>query len=190
MFSVLQKMLKKRFEASFRIHLTQPVHIILKDFRWLTQDLANHPMRLAEVVPADTPSTLGAHNAVVAGMHGIHCVPMEDGTIEPLLWWAHFPVDIVKGLVSPHNPARTMTNIELELAGGVAQMNVLAQTFDVQEKTVHNLSDNVATVWWQRKGSVSSPGPTSHFIKIQALHQHHFSYVPLYNYILGGQYHV
>jgi hypothetical protein len=60
-------------------------HAILKYFRWLAQDLANRSMRLAELVLVDTPSTLGAHNALALGMDGVHFVPLEDGTVEPLM---------------------------------------------------------------------------------------------------------
>jgi hypothetical protein len=69
--------------------------------------------------------------------------------------------------------------------GGVAQLDVLSQHFDIREKTVRNSSDNVADVWWQRKGAVSSSGPTSRLLRIQALHQRHFRYVPLHDYIPG-----
>jgi hypothetical protein len=93
-------------------------------------------------------------------MGGVHFFPLEEGTIEPLIWRAPFPADITKRLMLYDNPAGTITNSELELAGGgVAQFDVLAQHFDIRERTVHNSSDNVTTVWWQRKGAVSSSGP-------------------------------
>jgi hypothetical protein len=185
MFSLLKNVLAKRVEVTPRLRLTQPVHAILADFRHLARDLATRPTRLAELVATDTPSTLGYHDAVAAGMGGVHFLPLDDGTVEPILWRATFPAEIAKPLVSSDNPAGTITNSELELAGGVAQLDVLAQHFDVREKTVHNSSDNVATVWWQRKGAVSSAGPTSRLLRIQALHQCHFRYVPLHDYIPG-----
>jgi hypothetical protein len=156
MFSVLQNVLSKRCDVASRLRLTQPVHAILKDFQWLAQDLARRPTRLAELVPADTPSTLGAHDAAATGMGGVHFVPLPDGTVEPLLWRSPFPPEVAARLVSSDNRDGTITNSELELAGSVAQLEVLAQAFDVREKTVHNSSDSVATVWWQRKGAVSS----------------------------------
>lgn len=185
MFSVLQNVLSKRCDVASRLRLTQPVHAILKDFQWLAQDLARRPTRLAELVPADMPSALGAHDAAATGMGGVHFVPLPDGTVEPLLWRSPFPPEVAARLVSSDNLAGTITNSELELAGSVAQLDVLAQEFDVREKTVHNSSDNVATVWWQRKGAVSSSGPTARLLRIQALHQRHFRYVPLHDYIPG-----
>jgi hypothetical protein len=108
-------------------------------------------------------------------MGGVHFVPLEDGTIEPLLWRAPFPDEIAKRLVSSDNPSGTITNSEMELAGGVAQLDVLAHQFDIRERTMHNSSENVATVWWQRKGAVLSSGPTSRLLRIHALHQRHFA---------------
>jgi hypothetical protein len=111
---------------------------------------------------------------------------MEDGYFDPILWRSPFPPIIASRLVSSDNPTGNITNRELELAGSVAQLDVLSQQYDVRESTVHNSSDNVATVWWQRKGAVSSTGPTSRLIRRQALHQRHFRYVPLHDYIPGG----
>jgi hypothetical protein len=129
--------------------LTKPVHAILKDFRLLAQNVATRPTRLAELVPADRPSTLGAHDATASGMEGMNFVPMEDGSVDPILWRCPFPPAIASRLVSSDNPTGNITNSELELAGSVAHMDVLSQQYDVQKKTVHNSSDNFATVWWQ-----------------------------------------
>jgi hypothetical protein len=186
MFSILQSVLTKRCDSTSRLRLTKPVHAILKNFRLLAQDLATRPTRLAELIPADRPLMLGAHNVAALGMGGIHVVPMEDGSVDPILWRPPFPPVIASRLVSSDNPTGNITNSELELAGSVAQLDVLSQQYDVREKTVHNSSDNVATVWWQRKGAVSSTGPTHRLLRLQALHQRHFRYAPLHDYIPGG----
>jgi hypothetical protein len=59
------------------------------------------------------------------------------------------------------NPNGTIPNSDLKLAVSVAIHDVLDQRYDVQEATIHNYSDNMATLWWQRKGATSSSGPTS-----------------------------
>jgi hypothetical protein len=99
MFSLLQNVLAKRAEVTRRLRLTQPVRAILADFRLLARDLATRPTRLAELVPTDTPSTLGAHDAAAAGMSGVHFVPLDDGTVEPILWRAPFPAKITARVV-------------------------------------------------------------------------------------------
>jgi hypothetical protein len=64
-----------------------------------------------------------------------------------------------------------VTNSEFELAASVAQLNVLAQYVEIHEHTVHNLSDNSATVAWQRKGASSTVGTVAYLLLLQALHQ-------------------
>jgi hypothetical protein len=78
-------------DTSSRIRPTQPVYAILKEFWWLAQVLANHPMILTEVVPADTSSTLV----------GVHFVLLVDSRLDPLLWWAPFPGPFPRPLSNP-----------------------------------------------------------------------------------------
>jgi hypothetical protein len=86
-----------------------------------------------------------------------------------LLWRSPFLVEIQECLVSFDNPGDDINNSELKLAGSVAQHNVLAQQFDVREATIHDSSDNVATVWWQQKYAISSSGPTTRLLRLEAL---------------------
>jgi hypothetical protein len=103
-----------------------------------------------------------------------------------MLWRCPFPSAVQQRLVSYDNPQGDINNSELELAASVAHHDVLAQAFDVREATVHNSSDNLATVWWQRKGATSSSGPAARLLRLQALHQRHYRYIPLFDYIGGG----
>ena len=72
-------------------------------------------------------------------MGGVHFVPLPTGDIQPLYWRARFPEWIRRELVSFANPAGTITNSELELAGSIAHIDMLAQAADMTEQTVHNL---------------------------------------------------
>jgi hypothetical protein len=78
-----------------------------------------------------------------------------------------------------------INNSELELADSVAHRAILAQKFYIQESTIRNSYENVAMVWWQRKGSNSSSGPTARLLRLPALHQRHCRYVPFLGYIAG-----
>jgi hypothetical protein len=69
------------------------------------------------------------------------------------------------------NPAGVVANSDLELATSLAQHDVLAQIFDIQEVMIHNSSGNMVMVWWQRKGVTSNSGPTARLLRFQALHQ-------------------
>jgi hypothetical protein len=83
------------------------------------------------------------------------------------------------------NPGGDINNSELELAASVAQHDILSQQFDVREADIHNSSDNVSNVWWQRKCATSSSGPTTGMLRLQSLHQRHYRHVPLFGYIVG-----
>jgi hypothetical protein len=95
-------------------------------------------------------------------------------------------VEIQRRIISHDNPDGDINNSELELAASVAQHDILAQQFDVREATIHNSSDNIATVCWQRKGATSSNGPNARLLCLQSLHQRHYRYVPLFDYIAGA----
>jgi hypothetical protein len=166
LFSVLQEALRTKCDHGSRITLSSAVHHILADFRWLAQDLTRRPTRISEIILKTKPDTLGAQDAAATGMSGVHFVPRLDGTVQPMLWRCPFPSAVQKRLVSYDNPQGDINNSELELAASVAHHDVLAQSFDVREATVHNSSDNVATVWWQRKGATSSIGLTARLLRL------------------------
>jgi hypothetical protein len=88
-------------------------------------------------------------------------------------------------LVSFDNPAGDINNSDMELAASVVQHDILAQKFDIQESTIHNSSDKLATVWCQWKDSTSSSGPTARILRLQELHQLHYHHVPLFDCIAG-----
>jgi hypothetical protein len=186
LFSVFQEALRTKCDQGSRVKLSSAVHHILADFRWLAADLTRRPTRITEIIPKDKPDTLGAQDAAATGMGGVHSVPQLDGTVQPMLWRYPFPPIVQQRLVSFDNPQGDINNSELELAVSVAQHDILAQSVDVREAPIHNSSDNVATVWWQRKWATSSSGPAARLLRLQALHQHHYRYVPLFDYI-GGE---
>jgi hypothetical protein len=186
LFIVLQESLRTKCDQGSRVKLSSAVHPILADVRWLVTDLTRRPTRIAEIIPKDKPDTLGAQDAAATGMGGVHFVPQLDGNVQSMMWRCPFPPIVQQRLVSFDNPQGDINNSALELAASVAQHDVLAQAFDVRESTIHNSSDNVATIWWKRKGSTSSSGPTARLLRLQALHQRHYRYVPLLDYI-GGE---
>jgi hypothetical protein len=161
------------------------VYSLLQDFRGLASDLTRRPTRIAELVPASLPATLGAQDAAGSGMGGVHFVPLPSGEVQPLLWRSPFSREVQARLITFSNPAGTITNSDLELAASVAQHDVLAHHADVREATIHNSSDNVATVWWQLKGATYTTGPAARLLRLQTLHQRHHRYVPTFDYIPG-----
>ena len=184
LFSTLQEAFRHVDTDGHRLRLRKPVHDFLKDFRWLARDLASRPTRMGELVPNSIPDTVGACDAAGTGMGGVHFVPDATG-VTPLLWRTRFPQGVQNQLVSYTNPTGRITNSDLELAGSVLHLDVLAQAVDTREKTVHNCYDNTPTVAWQRKGSATTTGPAAYLLRLQAIHQRHFRYVPLHDYMPG-----
>jgi hypothetical protein len=124
---------------------------------------------------ARLPATLGSQDFV----------HLPNRNIQPLLWRSKFEERVTIQLVTFTNPVGTITNSDLELAASIAQHDVLAQQVDVPEATIHNLTDNTATLYWQGKGATSTTGPASRLLRIQSLHQRHHRYVPSFDYIPG-----
>jgi len=74
----------------------------------------------------------------------------------PLLWCLEWPQFITEQLVSSIDLHGTISNSDLELAGGLIHLEALSQTFDVRERTIFSKTDNLATLYWQRKGSATT----------------------------------
>ena len=183
LFSVLQEAFRHVEKDRPRLRLTKQVHDFLADFKWLANDISSRPTRIAELIP-DTPATLGAVDAAGEGMGGVHFIPSE-GRIIPILWRRKFPLNIQRQLVSWTNPTGTLTNSDFELTGNIAHMDILTQFADVRERTIHNSSDNVASVYWLRKGSTTTTGAAAYLLRLQSLHQRQHRYIPRHDYIPG-----
>ncbi len=139
-----------------RLRLSRGFHDALDDFRWLHADLKHRPTRLYELVPV-TPTIVGTHDASGTGAGGIWLprthttlrkVPLQrlhpstttlttvtSPTPVPIVWRTRFPQCISDDLVSFKKPHGTITNSDLELAGGIIQDEAAAQCFDIRERT-------------------------------------------------------
>ena len=165
-----------------RIRINQPMHDAIDDLHHLALDIGNRPTRFGEVVP-DPPVAIGTADASGIGMGGTWL--SHDPAFNPLVWRARFPPHIQAALVSTSNPHGRITNSDLELAGQIAQLDVLAQHSDCRERTVSTLTDNISARSWQRKGSTTTLGPAAYLLRLQALHQRHFRYLNQPDYIPG-----
>lgn len=203
LFSLLQAALAT--SDGKRLRLNQGFHDTLDDFRWLHNDLAKRPTRLQELVPVQ-PTIVGAHDASGHGAGGVvfpgpTAIPRTarvkslrpDGTLRrhrlaarhPVLWRWPIPGPIQARLVTWKNPSGDVTNSDLELAGGLIHQEATAQCFDVRERTVKDDTDNIATMYWNRKGSTTSTGPPARLLRMAAIHQRFHRYVNLKDYLEG-----
>ena len=190
LFCRLQHALAKR-PSRHRITLRRGVHQALDDFRWLVEDLDKRPTRLAEVVPLQ-PVADGHHDASGAGAGGVwwpaagatargKCSPSR-----PVLWRHPWPQWVRDALVSSTNPQGTITNSDLELAGGLMHLDCAAQSFDIRERTVLSRGDNLNTTFWERKGNTTTDSVPAYLLRLFGIHQRFHRYVPRFDYLSGA----
>jgi hypothetical protein len=203
LFSSLQAAL--RSSDGKRLRLDKGFHDSLDDFRWIHADLAARKTRLQELVPTH-PTLTGAHDASGHGSGGVWlpspaAVPRAarvrslraDGTIyrhrltdaRPILWRHPFPQHIQDRLVTFRNPQGDINNSDLELAGSVIQQEAVVQCYDVRERTTKDASDNLATMYWLRKGSTTTIGPPAKLLRMSAIHQRYHRTLNLKDYLEG-----
>jgi hypothetical protein len=156
------------------------VHDFLDDFLWLVKEVGSRPNSIDEIV-AQPPSTLGATDASGLGMGGVFFLPRG----RPYLWRKPVPHKVASELVTADNPTGSVSISDLKLAATVAQSDVLCQLVDVSGRTTHTVHDNMATVWWRKKGSITTTGPATYLLRLQAIHQQHHRYLPQQDFISG-----
>ena len=169
--------------------LTRDVHRALDDFRWLFNDITSRPTRLAELIPLASAAE-GHHDASGAGAGGIwfpspSLKPREGFRNGPVVWRLRWPEYIVNQLVTSTNPNGSISNSDLELAGGLLHLEALAQCFDARERTALSKTDNLNALFWQRKASSSSDKVPPHLLRLFGIHQRYHRYVPRHDYISG-----
>eukprot|EP00804_Cyclotella_cryptica_P008354 CCRYP_018334-RA/>CCRYP_018334-RA protein AED:0.31 eAED:0.31 QI:0/0/0/1/0/0/2/0/417 len=168
-FSSMQPALSNM--SGTRVKLNKGVHHALEDFRWMHDNIASRPTRTAELVPLD-PAAEGHHDASGSGVGGIWfpsaTLVSRSGyhSLKLLLWRHQWPDYIKQRLVTEVNPNGTITNSDLELAGGLLHLEALTQAFDVTERTVLSKGDNLSTTFWEQKGSTSSDKPPAYLLRL------------------------
>jgi hypothetical protein len=210
LFSHLQAAIHSR--RGNRLRLTQAFHHALNDFRWLHSNLRKRPTRLTELVPT-TPILVGAHDASGLGAGGVwfpqptaqsrparftvlRQPPVGSDSVivtarptlrtpGPIVWRCPFPEHIARQLCTGDNPHGTITNSDLELVGALWHDDVAAHTFDIRERTIRSATDNLATLYWMRRGSISATSPPATVLRQHALHQRFHRYLPLKDFIPG-----
>ena len=104
-----------------RVRLTRDLKLHLATFADLAADLCNRPTYLAEIVP-DEPKIVGTTDAARQGMGGVFFD--VDGT--PCVWRTPFPPEVQQRLVTVENPEGDITNSDLEQAGVICHLDVVA----------------------------------------------------------------
>jgi hypothetical protein len=178
LFSILQTGF--RYSDRSRIRLDKAMRAQLDDFETLAHEVISRPTRLGEIVP-DALSAIGACDASGHGMGGVAFAPNHP----PLVWRAMFPSGIQHQLISGSNPTGDLTNSDFELVSVLAQQDVMAQHFDLREKTASILNDNTPAVSRAMRGSVTSTSAVAYLLRLGSLHQRHHRYLITYDHIPG-----
>jgi hypothetical protein len=195
-----------RTKASGRLRLDKGFHDAIEDFRWLSDSLRDRSTRLQELVPMQ-PALLGAHDASSSrGAVGVWfpspeavCRDVKIHTLRqgalvqhsidpraPLLWRVPFDSTIHDKLVSFANPSGTINNSELKLAGSVLHNSVAAHCYNIRERTIKSSTNDIVSLYWDRKGSITASSPAVYLLRAQALHQRHHCYIRnLNNAVMG-----
>jgi hypothetical protein len=195
LFSLLQEAFRAD-AGPHRIRLSPILHQMLDDFKQIHHHLHLRPTRLAELIPIQ-PTVHGSHDAAKVGAGGVllpmpHAVPRcstlwpppQGPTPHPVLWRLPFPLHIQQQLATADHKG-PLTNSDLELAGSVLHHEVAAQCFDLRERTLRSKTDNLATLFWARKGSATTTKPPAYLLRLLSLHQRFHRYVPLHDYLPG-----
>ena len=148
LFSALQLALNQA--NGNRIRITRALRQHIGAFAALAASLRHRPTHLAEIVPQE-PTILGATDAAKAGMGGVYF----DHQNHAYLWRFPFPDDIQRDLVSTDNPTGAVTNSDLDHAGMLAQVSLIASTHDVTYATISTASDNTPAVSRVSRGAVT-----------------------------------
>ena len=151
----------KPSQLGTRVSLRKGGYHALEAFRWMLDNIANRPTRIAELVSFLLLSAEGYHDASGGGAGGIwfptphldHCEGYER---KPVIWRLQWPQHVIDRLVTDKNPNGNISNSDLELAGGLLHLEALAQTFNIRERTILSKTNNLNTLFWQRKRSATT----------------------------------
>ena len=180
LFSILQDALGRG--DRHRIRLSRKVFDTLADFRAIADTLRARPTRFTELIPKGEPVAIGACDASRQGMGGVwftHDLP-------PIVWRAPFPPAIQAQLTTSENRTGSLSISDLELAGTLAHKHVLAIALpSIAERPIWLAGDNRASLAWATKGSSTSTAARAYLLRLNALHQRHYRYVPQHSFIAG-----
>jgi hypothetical protein len=138
----------------------------------------------------------GHHNALGTGAGGIWFPgPLlharNSYNLSTLVVWQHcWPKHVISRLVTDSNKGGSITNLDLELAGGLLHLNALSNCFDICKRTILSKEDNLSTTFWERKGNTSTSAALAYLLCLFGIHQCIHCYIPRFDYISGASNHV
>ena len=176
--SALQTALNKA--SSSRVRTTKTLADHLAIFNKLIKDLQIRPTHLAKIVP-QAPSYVGTTDAAKQGMGGVFFAPDQQAYI----WRYPFSPEIQRRLVSADNPNGSITNSDLEQAGMVSHLDIIATTLPTTYCTITTGGDNTPAVSRMNKGATSLTGAAPRLCLLNSSLQREHRYCHIARYLAG-----
>ncbi len=143
----------------------------LLDIGTIIKDLARRPTHVSELVQGD-PDWIGYCDASAFGAGGVWFGGRTD--LSPLVWRVVWPPDITRAVISSSNPAGTLTNSDLELAGLLLHYLVLEDHVGpamAQAQLVIGCDNSPAVAWSTRMATRSESPIAFRLLKGLAMRQ-------------------
>ena len=147
------------------IKLSPELKATFSDFKWLFQEIANHPINVAQLVPR-LPHIQGFTDACKYGAGGVWIIPLANGTNRYIYWAVDFPQTVIDQF-----EADIISINDLEMAGVLLGWLALEHLLPTLQHVQSGLQcDNSSTVSWTRKFTARS-FRAGHLLRALALRQ-------------------
>ena len=127
------------------VRITDDLRAIFSDFKWLFAEVANKPVRIAQLVP-HLPNLHGYVDACRNGIGGVWIIPLPSGHLRLIVWAIDIPDDLKDAF-----DENIVTINDFEMAGVLCAWLVL----ECLLPSMHNVRagiqcDNTSAVHWSK----------------------------------------
>ena len=155
------------------VRITDDLKEIFSDFKWLFAEVANKPIRIAQLVP-HLPQIHGYVDACRNGIGGVWIIPQKSGKLRLIVWSIDIPEDLRLDFDKD-----IVTINDFEMAGVLCAWLVLECVLP----SLHNVHagircDNTSAVHWSKKFTARSK-IAGHLLRALALRQQLCGSAPL-----------
>ena len=147
------------------VRITDDLKAIFDDFKWLFAEVANKPIRIAQLVP-NLPRIHGYVDACRNGIGGVWIIPTATGKLRLIVWTIEIPDDL-RNLFD----ADILTINDFEMAGVLCAWLILECVLPTMEQVQAGIRcDNTSAVHWSKKFTARSK-IAGHLLRALALRQ-------------------
>ena len=155
------------------VRITPTLREIFADFRWLFAEVANRPIRIAQLVP-HLPRLHGYVDACRNGLGGVWIIPLDSTKLRLVVWSVDIPEDLRQAFDKD-----IVTINDFEMAGVLCAWLVLECLLpDMTNIQAGIRCDNTSAVHWSKKFTARSQ-IAGHLLRALALRQQLCGSAPL-----------